>query len=238
MQAVVQCGGKGTRLRPYTSVLPKPLMPIGARPVLEMLLKWLRRNGVENIYVTTGYLGHLIRSFCGDGRQWGIRLRYTEETEPLGTLGALSLLRDDLAETFLVINGDILTDLNLNHLVRQHRENRGILTVATTVRSHKIDYGVIEAQDDTVVSFVEKPVVQTNVSMGVYCMEPSVLQFIPPGMPYGFDDLILHMLKNGIPVRTYRHSGAWLDIGRAEDFNAAQEIDWDEPTMPFTTRAA
>ena len=112
MKAVIQSGGRGTRLRPYTSVLPKPLMPIGAKPVIELLLKWLRRNGIEDIYITTGYLGHLIRSVCGDGKQWGMNITYTQETEPLGTIGPLTLLRDKLDCTFLVLNGDVLTDLS------------------------------------------------------------------------------------------------------------------------------
>ena len=113
MKAVIQCGGKGTRLRPHTSILPKPLMPIGARLVLELVLKWLRRKQNQGIYVTTGYLGHLIRSVCGDGEQWNMRINYTQEMEPLGTIGPLSLLRDKLDEPFLVLNGDVLTDLNL-----------------------------------------------------------------------------------------------------------------------------
>jgi len=125
MQAVIQAGGRGTRLRPYTTILPKPLMPVGSKPVLELLLKWLRRNDTHEVYVTTGYLGHLIRSVCGDGRQWGLRIIYTEEFEPLGTVGALSLIRDKLDDTFLVLNGDVLTDLNLSAFLRSHRAHGG-----------------------------------------------------------------------------------------------------------------
>src|SRR5215216_7334384 len=120
MKAIIQCGGKGTRLRPYTMVLPKPLMPVGSKPVLELLLKWLRRNDVREIYITTGYLGHLIRSFCGDGRQWDMDIMYTEEKDPLGTVGALGLLREVLDDTFLVINGDVLTDLSLGAFTAFH----------------------------------------------------------------------------------------------------------------------
>ena len=125
MKAVVQCGGKGTRLRPYTSILPKPLMPIGSRPVLELLLKWLRRNGIQEVFITTGYLGSLIRSFCSDGQQWNMKINYTHEIEPLGTIGPLSLLRDQLKEPFLVLNGDVLTDLSLNRFVKCHRRHGG-----------------------------------------------------------------------------------------------------------------
>ena len=144
MKAVIQAGGKGTRLRPYTTILPKPLMPVGPKPVLVHLLNWLRRNNVQDVYITTGYLGELIQTICGDGSKWDMRLQYTEETEPLGTVGALSLLRDQLDETFLVINGDVLTDLSLNAFSAFHRQQRSKLTIATTRRTTKLDYGVIE----------------------------------------------------------------------------------------------
>jgi mannose-1-phosphate guanylyltransferase len=202
------------------------------------VLKWVRRNNIEDVYVTTGYLGHLIRLYCGDGHQWGIRLQYTEESEPLGTVGALSLMRDKLNDTFLVINGDILTDLNLNAFIAHHKESGTPLTIATTIRTHKMDYGVIDEKDQLVTAFREKPTLLNLVSMGVYCMEPSILQFIPSGTPYGFDDLVLHLLGLRVPVHTYRHAGAWLDIGRADDFNKAQEIDWDEQIAALNTIAA
>ncbi len=181
MKAVIQSGGRGTRLRPYTSVLPKPLMPIGARPVIELLLKWLRRNGIEDIYITTGYLGHLIRSFCGDGNQWGMNITYTQETEPLGTIGPLSLLRDKLDCTFLVLNGDVLTDLSLNAFSTCHRNHGGPLTIATTTRTMKMEFGVIDETNGSVTRFREKPTLSNTVSMGAYCMEPEVLQYIPAG---------------------------------------------------------
>jgi NDP-mannose synthase len=158
MKAVIQCGGKGLRLRPYTTILPKPLMPVGSKPVLELLLRWLRRNGMREVYITTGYLGPLIRSFCGDGRQWDMRITYTEEHEPLGTLGGLSLLRDQLDNsTFLVLNGDVLTDLNISGFLATHREHSGPLTIATVRRSVRSDFGVIEQSCGRVIGFREKP---------------------------------------------------------------------------------
>jgi NDP-sugar pyrophosphorylase family protein len=228
MKAVIQCGGRGTRLRPYTSVLPKPLMPIGPRPVLELLLKWVRRNDIEDVYVTTGYLGHLIRSFCGDGTQWGMRISYTQEMEPLGTIGPLDLLRAELDCTFLVLNGDVLTDLSLSDFVSCHRRRRGPLTIATTTRATKTEFGIIEDVDGTLAHFREKPTLYNTVSMGAYCMEPAALRYVPSGVPFGFDDLVFAMMNKGTPVHTYRHHGLWLDIGRVEDFHKAQEIDWDE----------
>ncbi|MBN8939924.1 MAG: NDP-sugar synthase [Rhizobiales bacterium] len=231
MKAVIQCGGKGTRLRPYTSVLPKPLMPIGSRPVLELLLKWLRRNGIREVFVTTGYLGHLIRSFCGDGEQWNMKITYTQEVEPLGTIGPLSLLRDQLDSPFLVLNGDVLTDLSLNQFVGCHREHGGLVTIATATRSIKMDFGVIEEDGGKVMRFREKPALPHLVSMGLYCMDPRVFEFIPTGVPYGFDDLMFQMLEDGTPVHVFKHDGVWLDIGRVEDFHKAQDIAWDEQSL-------
>jgi len=228
VKAVIQAGGKGTRLKPYTTVLPKPLMPVGAKPVLELLLHWLRRNNVQEIFITTGYLGNLIQTHCGNGSQWDMRIRYTEELEPLGTVGALSLLREELDETFLVINGDVLTDLSLNSFIAQHRQTKSILSIATSARSTKLDFGVIESVANKVVKFKEKPTFTHSVSMGVYCMEPEVLKYIPRRVAYGLDNLVLGLLEKNIPVSTFQHSGIWLDIGRVEDFHHAQDMAWDD----------
>jgi NDP-sugar pyrophosphorylase family protein len=233
VKAVIQSGGKGTRLKPYTMILPKPLMPVGSKPVLELLLKWLRRNGTHDAYVTTGYLGHLIRAVCGDGRQWDLRIRYTEETEPLGTIGALALLRSELDETFLVINGDVLTDLNLNAFANFHRRHGYALTIATARRSTRMDFGIIEDNNGRVVRFREKPNLSHVVSMGVYCIEPEVLDHIPDNVPFGFDDLMFCMLRKNLPVGIFQHSGLWLDVGRVEDFQKAQELAWDEASPAF-----
>ncbi|MDR6756387.1 mannose-1-phosphate guanylyltransferase [Mycoplana sp. BE70] len=183
---------------------------------------------MQDVYITTGYLGHLLRSFCGDGTQWNMRILYTQEIEPLGTIGPLSLLRDDLTEPFLVLNGDILTDLSLNQFVGFHHKHCGPLTIATTVRSLKMDFGVIDEQEGSVKRFREKPTLAHLVSMGLYCMNPTVFEFIPTGVPFGFDDLILQMLESGEDVHVFRHEGLWLDIGRVEDFQSAQDIAWDE----------
>jgi NDP-sugar pyrophosphorylase family protein len=238
MKAVIQCGGKGMRLRPHTSILPKPLMPIGSRPVLELVLKWLRRNGIKEVFITTGYLGHLIRSVCGDGSQWNMRITYTQEVEPLGTIGPLSLLRDQLDAPFLVLNGDVLTDLNLNQFVSCHRRNNAILTIATATRPTKMDFGVIDETDGRVAGFREKPELSHLVSMGIYCMDPVVLERIPSGVPFGFDDLMFQMLEEEVPARVFKHSGVWLDIGRVDDFLKAQDIGWDEQSAGFGTTVA
>lgn len=227
MKAVLQAGGKGTRLRPYTLVLPKPLMPVGGSPVIEVLLKWLRRNDIEFAYVTTGYLGHLLRALCGDGSQWGLSIEYCEEPQPLGTVGALRLLEKELTETFLTLNGDLVTDLDLQKFQASHRESGALLTVAITEKNIKVDLGVVHCENGRIHSFEEKPTLKYLVSMGIYCMEPSVLDLIPQGMPFGFDNLVHAMLARGLQINTYEHTGMWLDIGRPEDFAAAPSIVYD-----------
>ncbi|RME81613.1 MAG: nucleotidyltransferase [Zetaproteobacteria bacterium] len=224
MKAVIQAGGKGTRLRPYTLVLPKPLMPVGDRPVIELLLKWLRRNGVEEAFVTTGYLGHLIRAVCGDGSQWDMRIHYSEEPEPLGTVGALRLVEDALTETFLMLNGDLITDLDLRAFREAHQQSGALVSVAVARKDVRVDLGVIEADDGFLIGFKEKPVMAFLVSMGVYCMEPQVIDLIPRGVPFGFDDLMHAMLDRKLPVHVYEHHGIWMDIGRPEDYQKAQRL--------------
>ena len=222
MIAVIQAGGKGTRLQPYTFIMPKPLMPVGGLPVLEILLKWLRRWGVKRTFVTVGYLGHLIRSLCGNGNGWGMEISFSQEPEPLGTVGGLRLLKDQLDETFLTVNGDLITDLDLNDFVYHHKRCGGLLTIAVTEKNIKVDLGVLESLEGVVTNFREKPVMRFEVSMGIYCMEPEIIDLIPQGVPFGFDDLVHEMLRQHSPVHVYKHKGLWMDIGREEDFRHAQ----------------
>jgi len=210
-------------------------MPVGTKPVLELLLRWLRQNDLGEVYITTGHLGHLIRSFCGDGCRWGMRIDYTEETEPLGTVGALTLLRDRLDSTFLMVNGDVLTDLNLNAFSAFHRHHGAPLTIATARRQMQIDFGVLEEVDGRITQFKEKPILTHIVSTGIYLVQPTVIDLIPSGVPFGFDNLMHCMLSRGWPVRTFMHDGLWLDIGRVEDFQRAQEMVWDESPPAFET---
>lgn len=224
MKAVIQAGGKGTRLRPFTVVLPKPLVPVGDVPIIEILLRWLRRGGVEETYITLGYLGKLIRAACGDGSDYDMPTTYVQEDMPLNTVGALRLVgKERLSETFLCLNGDILTDLNIRELTAFHKARGGLLTVATATRAISTDLGVIDLNGDRITGFREKPVLHHTVSMGIYCMEPEILDHIPEKVPFGFDDLMYALLDKHIPVYAYPHQGLWMDLGRPEDFARAQE---------------
>ncbi|MGR6035985.1 MAG: nucleotidyltransferase family protein [Candidatus Nitrosoglobus sp.] len=223
MIAVIQAGGKGTRLRPYTLVMPKPMMPVGDQPVIEVLLKWLRRWGIHKVFITTGYLEHLIRALCGDGSQWDMEIAYSPEPEPLGTIGPLRLLGDQINETFLVLNGDLITDLDLGAFIAFHRRKGGLVTIGATHKGITIDLGVLDTVDGRLTGFREKPKMEYQVSMGVYCMEPPVLSLIPRGVPFGFDDLAHGMLEKELPIYLYNHEGLWMDIGRKDDFCRAQD---------------
>jgi mannose-1-phosphate guanylyltransferase len=227
MKAVIQAGGKGTRLAPYTLVLPKPMMPVGDQPVIEILLKWLRRNSVEEVVITTGYLAHLLKAFCQDGKQWDLTINYCQEPEPLGTVGSLQLIREHLDEPFLMLNGDLITDLDLMAFKKSHLQSGALLSIATKIKSVDIDLGVLDTVDNRVVAFREKPTLPMEVSMGLYIIDPEVLKYIPKGVPFGFDNLIHVLLEKNIPVNTYQHTGKWMDIGRVEDFTKAQE-EWAE----------
>jgi mannose-1-phosphate guanylyltransferase len=218
MIAVIQAGGKGVRLQPYTTLLPKPLMPAGDLPIIEVIIKWLRRWGVTKTYITLGHLGRLIRALCGDGKQWDVKIIYKEEPEPLGTIGSLNLLKEELKQTFFNINSDLITDLSLRALRAFHVQHGGLITVAVTERIVKSKLGVFEIENNQMIDFHEKPTMKYMASCGVYCMEPAILDLIPNGVPFGFDDLMNSMLDQKLPVWVYRHDGLWLDIGREEDY--------------------
>jgi NDP-sugar pyrophosphorylase family protein len=225
-RAVVLAGGRGTRLRPYTTVLPKPLMPLGDRPILDIVIRQLKAAGFERITISTGYLAELIEAFFGDGARYGVAIDYFREEEPLGTVGALSMI-DGLGDgDFLVMNGDVLTDLDFGALLDRHSADDATATIATTQRVVEISLGVLmfEDPDDTrLTGYAEKPSVRYEASMGVYCFTPRALDHIERGAPLDFPDLVLKLIEAGETVRAWRSDGYWLDIGRHDDYEKALE---------------
>jgi NDP-sugar pyrophosphorylase family protein len=221
--AVILAGGKGTRLAPYTTILPKPLMPVDDMPILEIVLRQLREYGFERITISVGHLAELIMAFFGNGEKLGLDICYAIEDQPLGTIGPLRLI--DLGnQPFLVMNGDILTDLDYSALYRHHIDNGGLLTIATCRKSVDITLGVLEyGSDQSVTGFREKPRLAFDVSMGVYVMNPEIVEIVPPGVAYGFDRLVLDMLAGKRRLKVYPTEGLWLDIGRAEDYGSARD---------------
>lgn len=217
MQAVILAGGKGTRLSPYTTVLPKPLVPVGDYPILEILIRQLARCGIRKIILTIGYHYELFQAFCGDGKKWGIDLQYSLEEKPLGTIGPVKLI-NNLEDDFLIINGDTLTDLDYRELYSLHTREKNVMTIATSTRFVNIDYGVIKTENNGhVVSYNEKPRLQYLVSMGVNVLSKHIMDIIPAGVKFDFPQLVLALLDRNMPVRCYVHKGYWLDIGRPED---------------------
>jgi len=221
-RAVILAGGKGTRLRPYTVVLPKPLMPIGEFPILEVIVKQLVAAGFTHITMAVNHQAEIIKAFFMDGSKWGIRIDYSLEDKPLGTMGPLKLIKD-LPEHFLVMNGDILTDLDYLNFHDTHVMADNIFTISSYIREQLVDYGVLDTRKGLLVGLREKPRMNYEVSMGVYMMSRRALDFIPVGNAYGFDHLMhdLVIAKQNATVR--RFSGYWLDIGRPDDY--AQAID-------------
>jgi NDP-sugar pyrophosphorylase family protein len=221
-QAVILCGGKGKRLRPYTIVLPKPLMPVGEYPILEVIIRQLAIQGFDQITLAVNHQAELITAFFGDGSKWNIPINYSLEDEPLGTMGPLKLI-SELPEHFLVMNGDILTDLPYQRFFENHLQEQAVFSICSHERRDKIDYGVLDTQSGQLTGFREKPETTYEVSMGIYMVSRQALQKIPANQPYGFDQLMLQLLNDKEKVRVQKYEGLWLDIGRPDDYLEAIE---------------
>jgi NDP-sugar pyrophosphorylase family protein len=223
MRGIILAGGKGTRLKPYTTILPKPLMPVGDYPIIEIILRQLRHHGFKEITIAVGHLSELIKAFLGNGEKLGLKINYSYEEIPLGTIGPLSLIKG-LDETFLVMNGDTLTSLNYSSLVRFHKEKKAILTIASCKRAVNVDYGVIKHDKENVITnYIEKPTIHYNVSMGIYVLEPIVLKFLTPNKKVDLPDIVKKLIKEKMKVAVYLTDAFWLDIGRHEDYEIAGE---------------
>ena len=223
MRAVILAGGKGTRLLPYTTVIPKPLMPVGDRPIVEIIIRQLKHYGFSRITMAVGYLAELMEAYLRAGQRYGIPIDYSREGKPLGTIGSLGLI-DGLDETFLVMNGDVLTDLDYASLVDFHGKNRAVATIATCKKEVNIDLGILEMDKNLrLEGYVEKPSFKYDVSMGVYVFEPEILSFIKANGYLDFPDLVLQLIEAQRKVIAFPFDGYWLDIGRQQDYARAQE---------------
>ncbi len=222
MHAVILAGGKGVRLRPYTTALPKPLVPIGDRyTILEIVLHQLAGYGFTSATLAINHMGALIRAFVGNGHRWGLEIDYVEESVPLSTVGPLFALKDRLPDHFLVVNGDVLTTLDYGDLLHGHALSGSPLTVGAALRTVQIDFGVLQLEARRLVGFTEKPTLRYPVSMGVYGMSRSTLAPYPQGLAFGFDQLVLDLLDRGQHPASYEFDGFWLDVGRPEDYDEA-----------------
>lgn len=232
--AVILAGGKGTRLHPYTTSFPKPLMPVGDRPILEILVKQLARAGYGRLFFGVGHLAELIRAYFGDGTKWNVHIEYAYEDQPLGTAGPLRALADRLPPHFLVCNGDVLSDRDYGGFLDDHitGDPPRLLTISTHRRVLHSEYGVLECADNGLVQdYIEKPTYPLCVSEGVYAFSKSVLDWIPPDQRIDFPDLVKRLLRSGEPVATDEHTGLWLDIGRPDDYEKAQQLCMQHPEV-------
>lgn len=226
-RAVVLAGGLGMRLRPYTVALPKPLMPIGDFPILEIIVRQLAAAGYGRITLAVNHQAELMRAYFGDGSRWGVNVDYSLEDQPLGTMGPLRLVQD-LPENFVVMNGDVLCDLDFARFLDEHVSESRIFTISASLRQQTIDYGVLHSDSQhKLTGFEEKPTLPYQVSMGVYALNRRVLNWIPIGQPFGFDELVLRLLKTDEHISVRTHPGYWLDIGRPDDYQRAVD-DWQK----------
>jgi NDP-sugar pyrophosphorylase family protein len=226
MKALILAGGKGTRLRPYTTVIPKPLMPVGDFPILEIILRQLKRGGVTEVILAVGYMSQLFQAFFEDGKRLGLGISYSLEEKPLGTAGPIGLVLEQLGDDFIVMNGDLLTTLDYGKLFEHHKSRKAAATIGTYTREVKIDFGVVETNDDQeLAAYREKPLYTFDVSMGVNVLNAeAVREVIVPGQYLDIPDLMLKLKSLGKRVACYRENCYWLDIGRVDDYQIASDI--------------
>lgn len=228
-RAVILAGGKGTRLKPYTIVLPKPLVPVGEIPILEIVIRQLKKSGFNHITLAVNHMAELIMAYFGDGSKWDIKVDYSIEDKPLSTMGPLKLIKD-LPDNFLVMNGDVLTDLNYEQFYDNHVATNTIYTISSSVRTDKSEYGILDVNVNKVLTaFREKPEYTFEVSMGVYMLNKRVLDYVPSDTFFGFDNLMYKLLDEKEQVLVKAHEGVWLDMGRPSDFQSAIDIFEENP---------
>lgn len=224
IRVVILAGGKGTRLKPYTTVFPKPLMPLGEMPILEIVLRQLKSSGFEKITLSVNHKANLIKTFFGDGSQFGLRIDYCVEDRPLGTAGSISII-NNLSDTFMVMNGDLLTTIDYAAMVRTHIDSKAVATIGAFPREVKIDFGVLEiGSEGELQNYEEKPIIKYLVSMGVNVFNRSVLELIPQNQYLDMPTLMVNLRNAGKTVLSYRSSCEWLDIGRTDDYEVATEV--------------
>ena len=223
MQAVILAGGKGTRLLPFTKVFPKPLVPLGDKPIIDTIIRQLKHFGFQRLTMAVGHMAEMIQTYVRNGEQYGLQIDYSFEDEPLGTVGPLAQIKG-LEQTFLVMNGDLITTLDYRDLFNFHKQHGQIATIGAYRKNFKIDLGIIKNDaDELITDYIEKPVYAFTVSMGIYVFELEVLNYIEPHRYLDFPDLVKHLLAHGKKVVSYPFDGYWLDIGNHSDYEKATE---------------
>lgn len=238
MQAIILAGGRGTRLYPYTVSIPKPLMPVAETPIIDVVLQQLAHYGFTKVTIALGYMADMMEAFVGDGSRYGLKITYSREEKPLGTIAPLKLI-NDLDDTFMVMNGDLLTDIDYRELISCHKKQQATATIATYTKQTKLQLGVIHNDAaGHIVGFREKPVLENKVSMGIYLFQKKILDYIPDDTYFGFDSLMYAMIEKKETVFSYPFTGRWLDIGTHDDLAVANEEfqKYKERFLPGTVK--
>jgi NDP-sugar pyrophosphorylase family protein len=223
MKAVILAGGLGSRLKPFTEAIPKPLLPIGEKAVLEIQIERLRQHGVDEVILATNYKSDYVESFFGDGSRYGVKLRISREDKPLGTAGPVKLLEQELTEPFFLMNGDILSLANFSELMTFAYRHEAMLTITVKKEVTPFAFGNIFFEGDYVTDIQEKPDIVMYILAGIYVMKPDILKLIPADTYYGMDTLMKEMLRRQQPIAKYDLHEYWLDIGRLSDYEKAQD---------------
>jgi NDP-sugar pyrophosphorylase family protein len=224
MKAIILAGGLGTRLKPFTETIPKPLLPVGEKAIMEIQMERFKQHGFDVIYLATNYKSEYIQNFFGDGSRYGVQLHISKEKKPLGTAGPVKLLQNEFTEPFVVMNGDILSLIDFSKLYQFANEKKSILTLAIKKEIMPFEFGNIFFTDDFVTGIEEKPDLITYILAGIYVMTPDIFNYIPEDEYYGMDSLIKTLLNKHIPVAKYEMTEYWLDIGRVADYEKAQAV--------------
>ncbi|MEK6760763.1 MAG: sugar phosphate nucleotidyltransferase [Nanoarchaeota archaeon] len=228
MKAVILAGGEGKRLRPYTEIIPKPLLPVNGEPVLGIIIKKLKEQGIEEIILAVNYRDYLFKTLFGDGSNFGVKIYYSGESEPLGTCGPVKNVENLLDDDFFVMNGDLITDVDIREVEKFHKKNNADITVVTKMVENKINFGVMKVKDDEIISWDEKPTIKSEIGTGMYVINPRALMYIPPNKFYNMNDLVSDVIMSGGKVMHFLHEGDWVDIGLKDDYEKVQNIKSSE----------
>jgi mannose-1-phosphate guanylyltransferase len=224
VKAVILAGGLGTRLQPYTTFLPKPMLPLGEKPILEHLVDWSRKNGIKSIVLCVSYLKKSIEDYFEDGKRFGVNIEYAVSNRPLATAGQLKTAEKFIDDTFVCMYGDSIFDFNLRNMIKQHKQKKSFVTMSLYEYKTNLPYGVIETiKNGKVVAWNEKPEIKANINMGCYVMQPEIMNLIPKNIPYGMDDVIKKAMAKKKLVSSIVSKKGFLDIGNKASYKKANQ---------------
>jgi mannose-1-phosphate guanylyltransferase len=224
VKSVILAGGLGTRLQPYTTFLPKPMLPLGEKPILEHLIEWSKKNGVKSIVLCVSYLRKTIEDYFEDGKRFGVNIEYAVSNKPLATAGQLKTAEKFIDDTFVCMYGDSIYNFNLRNMIKQHKRNKSFVTMSLHEYKTNLPYGVIDTKNNKVIAWNEKPELKVNINMGCYVMEPGVMRFIPKNKPYGMDDVIKKAMSKKLMVSSFISKNGFIDIGNKESYRKANDV--------------